>query len=163
MNLTSKSIALGVLTAASVAVATGTAGADTGIVPAANTVATSPAPAAPVAGADPMSDFNQSVEAANGPMGAAMAVGTAIGSVGGMVIGCPLGIATGGTLVAVASLGTLTVPAVIGGCALGAIAVGGFGAIAVGTAMAIPVGIAAGTQKWNQLQAQHAAAARPAP
>jgi hypothetical protein len=123
------------------------------------------APAQPVAG-DLMSDLGQAVEAANPHMGAALAVGTTVGSVVGAVIGCPFGIATGGTLMSVVSVGTLTAPALVASCLVGAVAVGGFGAVVGGVGLAIPVGIAAGVQRFNQLQAQHAAAgaaAAPAP
>ncbi|OXR40450.1 hypothetical protein B7C42_07508 [Nocardia cerradoensis] len=58
---------------------------------------------------------------------------------------------------ALASLGTMTVPAIAAGCIGGAVAVGGLGAAIGGVGLAIPVGIAAGVQKYNQLQAQHAA------
>ncbi|WP_433631933.1 hypothetical protein [Nocardia sp. CA-120079] len=120
------------------------------------------AAAAPVAG-DPMSNFNQAVEAANPHMGAAFAVGSAVGSVLGAVVGCPFGMATGGTLMTLISAGTLTVPALAATCLIGAVAVGGFGATVGGLALAIPVGLAAGTQKYNQLQAQHGTDAPAAP
>lgn len=122
-----------------------------------------PAAASVQPAADPMSDLNQAVEAANPHMGAALAVGTAVGSVVGALIGCPFGIATGGTLLSLASVGTLTVPALAATCLVGAVAVGGFGAVVGGVGLAIPVGIAAGVEKYNQLQAQHAAAAAHPP
>lgn len=115
--------------------------------------------AQPVAG-DLMSDLGQAVEAANPHMGAAMAVGTAVGSVIGIAVGCPFGVATGGTLMSLVSVGTLAVPAIVATCLIGAVAVGGIGAVVGGVAAAIPVGIAAGTQRFNQLQAQHAAEAQ---
>ncbi|MFF0501613.1 hypothetical protein ACFYU5_34825 [Nocardia aobensis] len=64
---------------------------------------------------------------------------------------------TGGTLMALASLGTMTLPAAAAGCIGGAVAFGGLGAAVGGAGLAIPVGIAAGVQKYNQLQVQHAA------
>ncbi|WP_063009467.1 hypothetical protein [Nocardia kruczakiae] len=103
-----------------------------------------------------MSDLNQAVAAAGPHMGLAMAVGGMAGSVIGAAIGCPLGIATGGTLISVATAGTMTVPAMAAACLVGVVAVGGLGASVGGIAVAIPVGIAAGTQKYNQLQAEHA-------
>ncbi|NKY44459.1 hypothetical protein [Nocardia cerradoensis] len=103
-----------------------------------------------------MSDLNQAVAAAGPHMGLAMAVGGMAGSVVGAAIGCPLGIATGGTLISVATAGTMTVPAMAAACLVGLVAVGGLGASVGGIAVAIPVGIAAGTQKYNQLQAEHA-------
>jgi len=58
----------------------------------------------------------------------------------------------------------MTIPAVAATCVVGAVAVGGLGAGLGGAAVAIPVGIAAGTQKFNQLQAQRArASANPGP
>ncbi|WP_433622203.1 hypothetical protein [Nocardia sp. CA-120079] len=111
----------------------------------------------PVAGGDLMSDLNQAVEAANPPMGAALAVGSTVGSVVGAIIGCPFGMATGGTLTSLISVGTLTVPAMAAACLVGAVTFGGFGAVVGGVGLAIPVGIAAGVQKFNQLQAQHSA------
>ncbi|MBO0855756.1 MAG: hypothetical protein J2P18_18550 [Nocardia sp.] len=116
---------------------------------------------------NPMSDIHESVEAAAPHMGMAMAVGAAAGSLIGGVIGCPFGMATGGTLVSVASLGTMTVPAMAAACIIGTLAVGGAAATVGGPAVAIPVGIIAGTQKYNELQAQHAkdaqGATAPAP
>lgn len=112
---------------------------------------------------DVMSDLNQSVEAANPHMGMAMGVGSLAGSVIGAVIGCPFGVATGGTLLSLATAGTMTVPAFAATCMIGAVAVGGVGALVGGVALAIPVGIAAGAQKFNELQAQHHAAPAPAP
>ncbi|PPJ31600.1 hypothetical protein C5E45_27185 [Nocardia nova] len=103
-----------------------------------------------------MSDLNQAVAAAAPHMGLAMAVGAMAGSVIGAAVGCPLGIATGGTLMSLATAGTMTVPAVAAACLVGLVAVGGVGASLGGVAVAIPVGIAAGTQKYNQLQAEHA-------
>lgn len=113
------------------------------------------APAQPVSG-DVMSDLGQAATAASRHMGPAMAVGALAGSVVGMGLGCPFGVATGGTLMSLATVGTMTVPAMAAGCLVGAVAGGGVGASVGGVAVAIPVGIAAGTQKFNQLQAQHA-------
>ncbi|MCC3314915.1 hypothetical protein [Nocardia africana] len=103
-----------------------------------------------------MSDLNQAVAAAAPHMGLAMAVGGMAGSVIGAAVGCPLGIATGGTLISLATAGTMTVPAMAAACLVGVVAVGGLGASVGGVAVALPVGIAAGTQKYNQLQAEHA-------
>ncbi|MFF0454866.1 hypothetical protein [Nocardia africana] len=103
-----------------------------------------------------MSDLNQAVAAAAPHMGLAMAVGGMAGSVIGAAVGCPLGIATGGTLLSLATAGTMTVPAMAAACLVGVVAVGGLGASVGGVAVALPVGIAAGTQKYNQLQAEHA-------
>ncbi|PPJ17684.1 hypothetical protein C5E44_14840 [Nocardia nova] len=138
-------------------------------VPAAADPAHPTAPSQPVAGAvestaaqpgsvadTRMSDLNQAVAAAAPHMGLAMAVGAMAGSVIGAAVGCPLGIATGGTLVSVATAGTMTVPAMAAACLVGVVAVGGLGASVGGVAVALPVGIAAGTQKYNQLQAEHA-------
>ncbi len=111
---------------------------------------------APRPGGDQLSDLDQAVKAAGPHMGMAMAVGTMAGSVVGALLGCPLGMATGGTLVSLASAGTLTVPAMAAACLVGVVAVGGLGASVGGIAVAIPVGLAAGTQKYNQLQAEHA-------
>lgn len=110
---------------------------------------------------DLMSDINQSVAAAGPHMGLGMAVGALGGSLIGIALGCPFGIATGGTLLSLASAGTMTIPAVAASCVVGAVAVGGLGASLGGAAVAIPVGIAAGTQKFNQLQAQKAQASAP--
>ncbi|MBY8862859.1 hypothetical protein K7711_40760 [Nocardia sp. CA2R105] len=112
---------------------------------------------------DVMSDLNQAVEAANPHMGMAMGVGSLAGSVVGAAIGCPFGVATGGTLMALATAGTMTVPAFAATCLVGAVAVGGVGALVGGVALAIPVGIAAGAQKFNELQAQHHAPPAAAP
>ncbi|WP_063041600.1 hypothetical protein [Nocardia pseudovaccinii] len=109
----------------------------------------------PVAG-DLISDLNQAVAVAAPHMGLAMAVGAVGGSIVGAALGCPFGIATGGTLMSLATVGTMTVPAIAASCLVGAVAVGGLGASLGGVAVAIPVGIAAGTQKFNQLQAQRA-------
>ena len=117
-------------------------------------VESNPVPA--VSGGDQMSDLDQAVKAAGPHMGMAMAVGTMAGSVVGAVLGCPLGMATGGTLVSLATAGTMTIPAMAAACLIGVVAVGGLGAGVGGIAVAIPVGIAAGTQKYNQLQAEHA-------
>ncbi|OXR43295.1 hypothetical protein B7C42_04717 [Nocardia cerradoensis] len=57
----------------------------------------------------------------------------------------------------------MTIPAVAANCVVGAVAVGGLGAGLGGAAVAIPVGIAAGTQKFNQLQAQRAQGAATPP
>ncbi|MBF6275791.1 MULTISPECIES: hypothetical protein [Nocardia] len=138
-------------------------------VPAAADPARPTAPSQPVAGAvestaaqsgsvadTQMSDLNQAVAAAAPHMGLAMAVGGMAGSVIGAAVGCPLGIATGGSLISVATAGTMTVPAMAAACLVGVVAVGGLGASVGGVAVALPVGIAAGTQKYNQLQAEHA-------
>ncbi|WP_067662855.1 hypothetical protein [Nocardia miyunensis] len=122
-----------------------------------NTVAAQSAPE------DLMSDINQSVAAAAPHMGLAMAVGALGGSVIGIALGCPFGIATGGTLLSLATLGTMTIPAVVATCAVGAVAVGGLGASLGGAAVAIPVGIAAGTQKFDQLQGQQGQSRTPSP
>ncbi|WP_227981476.1 hypothetical protein [Nocardia spumae] len=114
-------------------------------------------------GGDTMADLNQAVAAAAPHMGLALAVGSMAGSVVGALLGCPLGVATGGTLVSVATAGTLTVPAMVASCLVGVVAVGGLGASVGGVAVAIPVGIAAGTQKFNQLQAERAHGAPAAP
>ncbi len=112
---------------------------------------------------DVMSDLNQAVEAANPHMGMAMGVGSLAGSIIGAAIGCPFGVATGGTLMALATAGTMTVPAFAATCLVGAVAVGGVGALVGGVALAIPVGIAAGAQTFNALQAQHHAPHAAAP
>lgn len=119
-------------------------------------------PAQPAPG-NLMSDINQSVAAAAPHMGLGMAVGALGGSVIGIALGCPFGIATGGTLLSLASAGTMTIPAVAATCVVGAVAVGGLGTGLGGAAVAIPVGIAAGTQKFNQLQAQRAQGAATPP
>lgn len=110
----------------------------------------------PVAGDQLAADLQQAVAAAAPHMGLAMAVGGLAGSVVGAGLGCPLGIATGGTLISLATAGTMTIPAMVASCLVGVVAVGGLGASVGGVAVAIPVGIAAGTQKFNQLQAEHA-------
>ncbi|MQY27600.1 hypothetical protein [Nocardia aurantia] len=143
---------------------------DTGVAasaPAATPVA-EPADAAAVAQqAQPVGDYNAdlhtAIETANGQMGLAMGVGVLAGSVVGIIVGCPFGIATGGTLMALASLGTLTLPAAVAGCLVGATAVGGLGATVGGVLAAVPVGIATGVSTFNQLQSQHAAAPQTAP
>ncbi|WP_157121452.1 hypothetical protein [Nocardia miyunensis] len=122
--------------------------------------ATQPAPAQQPP--DTMSDLNQAVEAANPHMGMAMGVGSLAGSIVGAALGCPFGVATGGTLLSLATAGTMTLPAFAATCLVGAVAVGGVGALVGGVALAIPVGIAAGAQKFNELQAQHHAPPVPA-
>ncbi|MFE7723901.1 hypothetical protein ACFU44_33300 [Nocardia rhizosphaerihabitans] len=117
-----------------------------------------PAPAA-APGGDLLSDLNQSVAAAGPHMGMAMGLGAIGGTIVGATLGCPFGIVTGGMLVALPSAGTLTLPAAVAGCITGAVAVGALGASIGSVAVAIPVGLAAGAQKYNQLQAQRAAAA----
>ncbi|MEV5651026.1 hypothetical protein AB0L57_22470 [Nocardia sp. NPDC052254] len=131
-------------------------GQDTGRAPETVAVQVDSTPAAPPAGGDQLSDLDQAVKAASPHMGMAMGVGSMAGSVLGALIGCPLGMATGGTLLSLASVGTMTVPAMAAACLIGTVAVGGAGAGLGGVAVAIPVGIAAGTQKYNQLQAEHA-------
>ncbi|MCX4090834.1 hypothetical protein [Nocardia sp. alder85J] len=149
-----------------------TSPADTGAAasaPAAASVADSTeAAAAPVARqAQPVGDFNAdlhaAVEAADGQMGLAMGLGVLGGSLIGIAVGCPIGIATGGTLMALASVGTLTLPALVAGCVVGATAVGGLGATVGGVVAALPVGIATGVATFNQLQAQHGTPAQTAP
>ncbi|WP_019927602.1 hypothetical protein [Nocardia sp. BMG111209] len=146
--------------------------ADTGVAapaPAAASVAEVTDPAAAPVGrqAQPVGDFNSdlhtAIETANGQMGLAMGVGVLGGSIVGIIAGCPFGIATGGTLMALASLGTLTVPAIVASCLVGATAVGGLGATVGGVLAAVPVGIATGVSTFNQLQAQHGSAPQAAP
>lgn len=128
---------------------------DTGRTPETVAVQVNSTPDAPKPGGDQLSDLDQAAKAAGPHMGMGMAVGSMAGSVVGALLGCPLGMATGGTLVSLASAGTLSVPAMAAACLVGVVAVGGLGASVGAVAVAIPVGIAAGTQKYNQLQAEH--------
>ncbi|MGW0250522.1 hypothetical protein ACWDYH_28215 [Nocardia goodfellowii] len=121
------------------------------------------APVAAAPGGDLMSDLNQSVAAATPHMGMAMGLGAIGGTLVGAAVGCPFGIITGGTFVTIPSAGTLTLPAAAAGCLVGAVTVGALGASIGSLALAIPVGVAAGAQRYNQLQAQRAAAAVQTP
>jgi hypothetical protein len=119
-------------------------------------------PAAVAAPGDPVADLNSAVESADEHMGAAFGTGSIVGGALGILVGCPLGAVTGGSLTSLVTLGTMTLPAVIATCLAGATIAGAAGAFTGGVAFAIPVGIAAAADKYNQLQAEHAAASRVA-
>ncbi|MFF3569593.1 hypothetical protein [Nocardia jiangxiensis] len=101
---------------------------------------------------DPQADFNSALGTAATQFGLATGVGGMVGGVGGAIIGCPLGVVTGGVLTSATIIGTPL--GIIGGCILGASAVGGVGAILGGATLGIPVGIASGVQMYNTLHAQ---------
>ncbi|WP_067886311.1 hypothetical protein [Nocardia vaccinii] len=115
--------------------------------------ATAPAPQPVDAPAhDPQADFNSALGTAATQFGLATGVGTMVGGVGGLLVGCPLGVATGGLLTAPTVIGTPL--GIVGGCLLGASVLGGVGAIVGGATLGIPVGVASGVQMYNSLHAQ---------
>lgn len=115
--------------------------------------ATPNGPADPIdSPSDPMMDFEAALAVAATNFGAASSVGAMVGGVAGALIGCPLGVATGGTLMAPTIVGTPL--GMVGGCLIGAATVGGVGAIVGGAALGIPVAIASGVQMYNTLHAQ---------
>ncbi|WP_433521375.1 hypothetical protein ACQPZ2_29080 [Nocardia pseudovaccinii] len=101
---------------------------------------------------DPLADFEAALAVAGGNFGLAAGVGSMAGGLVGMAIGCPLGIVTGGALTSVTVIGTPL--GMIGGCLLGAGAVGGVGAMIGGAMVGIPVGIASAAQMYNTLHDQ---------
>lgn len=126
------------------------------------------ASAATTSAATPVSDDNGTavdlvvaIKTANAHMASALAVGGVAGSVIGAVVGCPFGVLTGGTLMTVATAGTMILPVMAATCLVGAVALGGLGATVGGLAVAIPVGLAAGTATFNHMQAERAAGRDP--
>lgn len=111
--------------------------------------------------ADPLADANAAWKAAGPYSGLAGAIGGMVGGVGGAAIGCPAGVLTGGTLMSIVSLSTLTIPGIISGCIVGAGLVGALGAGAGLLVTSVPVGVAVATQKYNEMQAQRAAGIVP--
>lgn len=109
----------------------------------------------PVAGDVAASDYAAALGLVAGQFGLASGVGGMAGTVIGGIGGCAAGAFTGGSLFIPVSLGTLTLPAALAGCAGGAalgIAIGGAtGAALVG----IPVGIASLIQAYNIMNAPH--------
>ncbi len=101
---------------------------------------------------DPQADFNSALGTAATQFGLATGVGAMVGGVGGVLVGCPLGVVTGGVLTSPTIIGTPL--GIVGGCILGASAVGGVGAIVGGATLGIPVGVASGVQMYNTLHAQ---------
>jgi len=106
---------------------------------------------APKSQADKNSDIQNAINNVGTNFGLATGVGAMVGGVGGALIGCPIGAITGGTLTGVVT--PVTPIGAVGGCILGAGAVGGLGAIVGGAAVGAPVGIASGIYEYQQLQA----------
>ncbi|MFF3573926.1 hypothetical protein [Nocardia jiangxiensis] len=107
---------------------------------------------APVQQVDQQADFNAALGQAGAQFGLASGVGAMVGGVTGAAIGCPLGAITGGALMAVAP--PVTPLAAIGGCILGAGAMGGVGAILGGALVGGTVGVASAAQMYNTLHAK---------
>ncbi|WP_067673877.1 hypothetical protein [Nocardia miyunensis] len=120
--------------------------------------ATAIAPVAPVAGGDPLADLGQAWHQAGPYTALGATVGGTAGGLAGLVIGCPLGAATLGSLATLASAATLTVPGMIGGCVAGAATTAATGGMLGAAAVGLPVGAVVTIQKYNQIQAQRAAA-----
>ncbi|MBY8856885.1 hypothetical protein K7711_10390 [Nocardia sp. CA2R105] len=107
----------------------------------------------PTAGpVDQQSDFEGALGMAATNFGLASGVGSTIGGVTGALIGCPLGVVTGGALTAPTVVLTPLGAAV--GCVVGIATVGGAGALVGGAALGIPVGIASAVQMYNTLHAK---------
>ncbi|WP_067671078.1 hypothetical protein [Nocardia miyunensis] len=119
-------------------------------------VATSPAPAAAPLPADPTGDAYRAWRAAGPYTTLAGTVGGMVGGVGGVAIGCPFGAVTGGTLMTLESLGSLTIAGAIGGCIVGAGVLGAAGSGALGLLTGVPIGVAVAIQKYNEMQAKRA-------
>ncbi|MFF3567576.1 hypothetical protein ACFYXQ_07300 [Nocardia jiangxiensis] len=167
MNNKTQAVALAALTVAALAVTTGPAIAESAAEPVAAAVPAVPVDQAPNVAAPVSDDFDADLhaawEAGNMQAGIATAPGVAAGTAIGIPIGCVLGAVTGGTMTAIATAGTLTIPVGIAGCLVGAAAVGGVGAVLGGAAAAIPAGLYGGVTTFNQLRAQHSAGGATAP
>lgn len=123
-----------------------------------STPAATPAiPIAPVAGSNPLSDLGQAWHEAGAYTGLGAAVGGTAGALVGAAVGCPLGAATLGSLVTVASVSTLTVPGMVAGCLAGGAAASATGGMIGAAAVGLSVGAVVTIQKYNQMQAQRAA------
>ncbi|WP_433678274.1 hypothetical protein [Nocardia sp. CA-119907] len=100
---------------------------------------------------DPSDRFNQALGVAGGQFSLAAGVGSMIGGVTGLVVGCAAGAVTGGSLFTLVSLATLTVPAALTGCAAGGAMSAAIGVVVGGALVGIPVGIAALAQMQQKL------------
>ncbi|MFJ4659043.1 hypothetical protein ACIP5Y_47880 [Nocardia sp. NPDC088792] len=121
------------------------------------------APVAEQAAKDPADRFNQAIAVVGGQFGLAMGVGSMIGGLSGLAIGCAAGAFTGGSLFIPVSAGTLSIPAALAGCAAGGALAGGIGTMIGGAVVGIPVGIAALIQMQQKLSTPIVSTAAPVP
>lgn len=101
---------------------------------------------------DAFSGLNSAWKQASPYTALAAGLGGTAGAMIGMIIGCPLGAITLGSLVAVASIGVLTVPAMIGGCLAGAATTSAFLGLAGSVAAGGGVGLGIAIDKYSRTQ-----------
>lgn len=110
-------------------------------------------PNLPLHNVDAQADFNSALAVAATQFGLGVTAGTVAGGALGVIVGCPVGAITGGTLATPVTAGTLTLPGAIAGCLIGAGTVGTVGGILGGAIVGIPVGIASAVQMAATLSA----------
>ncbi len=133
--------------------AAGTAAAESAT-PQQNPAPAAAAPSAPPAATDPVTAYTQAFVAVSGAFANDSTLGRVIGTGAGMVIGCPLGALTGGSLATVASLGTLTPIGIVGGCIIGAAGLGFVGGTVGSIISGSPAIATAMQQQYTQLHAE---------
>jgi hypothetical protein len=81
-------------------------------------------------------------------------LGKTVGTAAGIVVGCPVGAITGGSLTALASLGTLTPLGVVGGCLIGAGSLSLIGPLAGGAITGLPAAIGSAAVQIQHLHSE---------
>ncbi|MCX4090788.1 hypothetical protein [Nocardia sp. alder85J] len=102
----------------------------------------------------PEVEYDKAVGALTGAFNNANHDGTLFGTAAGVVIGCPLGAITGGTLTALVSAGALTPVGVVGGCILGGVTLGGLGGTFAGAITGFPALADAAGQQYGHLHSE---------
>ncbi|MGW0002416.1 hypothetical protein [Nocardia grenadensis] len=99
-------------------------------------------------------EIDKAVAAVGGAYAAAKGDGQLFGTAAGIIVGCPLGAVTGGSLTMLVSAGALTPLGVVGGCILGGGALGFLGGTIGGAVTGLPALAAAATEQYNGLQSK---------
>jgi hypothetical protein len=108
--------------------------------------------AAPTGPVDPGQEYLNAFTGVAGAFANDSTVGRVIGTAAGVVIGCPLGAVTGGTLTL--AMPALTPVGAIGGCIIGAGTLGFFGGLAGSIISGSPATVTALGEQYNSLHAK---------
>ncbi|WP_328401420.1 hypothetical protein [Nocardia sp. NBC_00403] len=117
-------------------------------------------------GVDRNAEIDKAVETVTEAFNHASADGRMVGTVAGVVVGCPLGAVTGGTLTVLTTAGVLTPIGVVGGCILGGLTLGGLGGTIGAAITGLPALATTANEQYNALHAKGFVAApidTPAP